>query len=63
LKYGPVLKVQSIEKNPDGSIKLVKVEALINLGRERGYVTYDEILRELGFSLEELTALRAKEVI
>jgi hypothetical protein len=30
LKYGPVLKVQSIEKNPDGSIKLVKVEALIN---------------------------------
>ena len=23
----------------------------------------DEILRELGFSLEELTALRAKEVI
>ena len=24
----------------------VKVEALINLGRERGYVTYDEILRE-----------------
>ena len=30
-----------------GSGKLqIKVEALINLGRERGYVTYDEILRE-----------------
>src|SRR3989338_2422723 len=24
----------------------VKVDALTNLGRERGYVTYDEILRE-----------------
>src|SRR3989344_4395838 len=32
---------------PEGSGKQhVKVEALITLGRERGYITYDEILRE-----------------
>jgi RNA polymerase primary sigma factor len=44
-----VKKVEKVEKGAKGSVKSKqenKVQALITLGRERGYITYDEILRE-----------------
>ena len=39
LKYGPVLKFHSIERNADGSIALVKVEALPDFGEKlKGHI-------------------------
>ena len=58
IKRAPVAKKSKIIKATAGRVKgraqsrkakgkdQTKVEALITLGRERGYITYDEILRE-----------------
>ena len=43
-KKGP--RSTKAERAKAGDKELAKVESLITLGRERGYITYDEILRE-----------------
>jgi glutaminyl-tRNA synthetase len=41
LKYGPVIKLQSVEYNPDGSINHVKVEILPDYSEKlKGYIQW-----------------------